>query len=422
MSYDTFINHYSGKAKTKYSNAVKSLEHYPLDIRGDATVKAFVKAEKFCPADKRNPDPRMIQARNPRYNVEIGRYLKAIEHHLYRLRSKKGLPLLGKGLSMQGRGEVLRKIWDSYKDPVCVSIDGSRWDQHITKEILEIEQSIYLSCNNDQYFKELLRQQLNNRGRTARGWRYKRRGGRMSGDMNTALGNCILMIIMALAAARYIKVKCDIFDDGDDCLSIMEREDLPKYRKEIPAIMLEFGQEIKIENISTDFESILWCQGHPVLGAAGTYQMVADWRKILSQSAAGTRYWAEPKTRYDMGFSVGQCLLAMYPGMPIIQKYAERLCAQGVLNREVFEVDWIHKVRAAGLAGELGHLKPTPISPLTRTSFAKAFGVDEVRQLQIERELDTWCIGDGLREVPLELSGDWEWTYAPGTDPAEGVC
>jgi len=418
MSDQAFLDHYSGRAKSKYANAIKDLQAKPLDLRADSTISAFVKAEKFSPSGKVNPDPRMIQARNARYNVEVGKYLKPIEHHLYRLRSKKGLPLLGKGLSMQGRGKVLRAIWETYKRPVCVSLDGSRWDQHIAREVLEIEHSIYLKCNSEEWFQQLLKQQLNNRCRTSRGWRYKTRGKRMSGDMNTALGNCILMVCMVQAAMREIAIPYDTFDDGDDVLVIFESEFLERVMGAIPNLFLGFGQEVKVENISHRFEDIEWCQGHPVIGPDGQYSMVANWRKILSQSAAGVRYWHEPKTRFDMGFSVGQCLLAMYPGMPIIQAYATRLCSSGQLNRDVFEVDWIHKVRAAGKAELLGKLQPQEVTAETRTSFAAAFGVDEVEQIVIENALQTWSIGVGVEDVPVEVSGDWEWNYIPGTDPA----
>lgn len=419
MTADAFCKHYSGRTRSRYTAAVESLERIPLDIRKEGGIKAFVKSEKFNPSAKVNPDPRMIQARSPRFNVEVGRYLKVIEHHLYRLKSDKGLPLLGKGLSMQERGKVLRQIWDSYEEPVCVSLDGSRWDQHISKEVLEVEHGVYLRSCPDEYFAALLKEQLHNRCITSRGWKYRTRGKRMSGDMNTALGNCLLMVIMCRAYMRSIGLKGDIFDDGDDVLLLFEKESLNLVLNTAPGAFLEFGQEIKVENVSTMFEKIEWCQGHPVLGPGGDYQMVANWRKVLSQSSAGTRYWHEPTTRFDMGFSVGQCLYALYPGIPIIGKFAMRLCDQGKLNRDIYNVDWMHKIGRARLIEQLGSLEYTEPTIETRTSFKEAFGVDEVDQIHIEQDLDGWSIGHGTAEVPVECSGEWEWTYAPGTDPAD---
>lgn len=421
MTRESFVNHYSGRNKSRYQNAVDSLEREPLDLRKDSLVKAFVKAEKFAPSGKVNPDPRMIQARSPRYNVEVGRYLKVIEHHLYRLKSSKGLPLLGKGLTMAQRGTYLKEMWDTYREPVCVSYDGSRWDQHISREVLEIEHQVYLQSCPDEYFAALLKQQLNNRCITSRGWRYKTRGKRMSGDMNTALGNCLLMIIMVRAAMREIGVLHDLFDDGDDVLVIFEKEHLDRVQARIPGLFLSFGQEVKVENIATKFEDIEWCQAKPVLGPAG-YQMVANWRKVLSQSAAGVRYWHEDKTRFDMGHSVGQCILAMYQGIPILQKYGERLCSQGKLNRDIFDSDWMFKLgyKRTGMTN-LGNLGTTEVTAETRASFAAAFGIDEIEQHLIEEQLEHWSLGDGIVDVPLEVSQEWEWTYQPGTEPTDWV-
>jgi len=416
ISYEHFVDHYSGMRKKRYQQACDSLQVRPLDVKRESGIKAFVKAEKFGPL-KVNPDPRMIQARCPRYNVEIGRYLKPIEHHLYRLRSERtGLPLLGKGLSMLDRGRTLKKIWESFRNPVCVSLDGSRWDQHIHADVLRVEHSMYLRCCNDPLFAELLEAQIRNVCKTANGYKYVAYGRRMSGDMNTALGNCVLMIAMCRAYIRKLGIVAEIFDDGDDVLLITERKHLKRILATAKDEFLSYGQEVKVENISFHLEDVEWCQGHPVAGPAG-YQMVADWRKILSQSSSGIRYWHEDKTRYDMGFSVGQCLMALYPGIPIIGKYAEVLCRAGKLNRDIFEVDWIHKVRAGGLDGKLGSLQYQEPSALTRASFSRAFGIDEIDQIHIEQDLEHFSIGAGLTDGPVEVGYGWNWTYHPDSDP-----
>lgn len=418
MTSENFVKHYSGRSRKRYEQAVDSLDRFPLDVKTESGIKAFVKAEKFNPSAKVNPDPRMIQARSPRFNVELGKYLKPMEHHLYRLRSPKGLPLLGKGLSMQERGRVLKKIWDSYSNPCCVSLDGSRWDQHVSAGVLQVEHRVYLRMNNDRYLAELLAQQVNNRCVTARGWKYKTYGKRMSGDMNTALGNCLLMCIMVRAFLKEINIEGDIFDDGDDVLLIFDREHLQTILDSAPSIFLEFGQEIKVENISTTFENIEWCQGRPVLGLDGTYQMCANWRKVISQSAAGMRYWDEGRARFDMAYSVGQCLMSLYPGIPVLGRFADRLCRRGKLNRNIYDSDWIYKL-GRDSDRQLGHLTYQVPSIETRSSFSRAWGIDEVDQLHLEQELEDWEVGEGTTQVPLEVAGDWDWSYHPGTDPTD---
>lgn len=422
MSYGGFLDHYSGRRRARYEQAVTSLTYKPLDPIRESYISAFVKAEKFDPAAKTNPDPRMIQARNSRFNTEIGLFLKPIEHHLYRLKdATSGLPLIGKGLNHQARGSVLAKKFRRFKKGVCFSIDASRFDQHVARQVLEVEHSVYLRSNNDSYFRTLLKQQLKNRCFTRNGWGYSVDGGRMSGDMNTALGNCVLMVCMVRAAMKQLNVvNFDIFDDGDDCLVFCEEEDFEVCNNGMIPVFLEFGQELKIENVARSLEEVVWCQCRVVEGLDGDMQMCADWRKVLSQSCAGVIHW-DKDNRKDMAFSVGQCLLAVYPGMPIIHKYATRLCSTGgSLHKDIFNTDWLYKLAPTGLGSRLGTLFADTPTQGTRSSFAAAYGIDEIEQLRIEEALDNWmpCV-----DLPViaghTVNGSWEWKYPLGCHPTD---
>lgn len=421
MSRESFIDHFTGAKRSRYQQAADDLDLRPLNFERDGEISAFVKSEKFSPHAKENPDPRMIQARNGRFNTEVGVFLKPIEHHLYRLKSlRSGFPLLAKGTSMRNRGRVLWRIWSSFKNPVAIILDGSRWDKHITRRILEIEHGVYLRSINDPHFASLLELQLTNKCRTSGGWKYRVDGGRMSGDMNTALGNCLLMILMVKACFTALKHRFELYDDGDDVIVIVERENVDDCVAKLPGLYLEFGQEVKIESVAYRFEDIEFCQSRPVVDNTGEYAMVADWRKILSQSASGTRFWHEPTTRADMAYSVGQCLMALYPGMPIIQKYAQQLCASGgKLNPGIHNTDWIYKVRAAGAIQELGKLGPEPITGTTRESFAKAYGVTPIQQLQIEKQLSLWTLPEGTTDIAPEIGPGWRLDYTPGRGTTE---
>jgi hypothetical protein len=420
MSTEAFVDHYSGRRRERYQQAVDSLSVKPLDPVRESYINAFVKAEKFNPAAKRNPDPRMIQARNARFNTSIGVYLKPIEHHLYRLKSASGLPLIGKGLNHQERGEVLWEKWNRFSKPVCVSIDAKRFDQHVAAKVLEVEHWVYLRCCGDHEFAWMLKQQLKNRCFTRNGWRYKVDGSRMSGDMNTALGNCVLMILMVHAALRALGVsKFELFDDGDDCLIILEESQLLTFLDGVDSQFLAFGQEIKIENIAKEFEDIEWCQTRPVRGLNGRYQMCASWRKTLSQGCAGTHYWDNHRAP-DMSFSVGQCIAAVYPAMPIIWKYAQRLCTRGQMHKDLINTEWLFKLSRTNLQGALGKLEANPPDMDTRSSFARAWGVDEIEQLRIEKTLDDWTPCMGTPTIAGNpVSGDWVWEYPPGCCPTD---
>lgn len=420
MTHESFVNTYTGKRRQRYQHAVDDLAVRPLELPRDARISAFVKSEKFSSAGKKNPDPRLIQARNARYNTSVGIYLKPIEHHLYRLKSERtGLPLLAKGLCPKRRGEVIAQIWETFDEPVAVSFDGHRWDQHVAKEVLEIEHLVYLMSNNCSVFAKLLKAQLVNICRTQCGFWYKVLGGRMSGDMNTALGNCLLMIIMCFAYLNSLQIKFEVLDDGDDVLVFFERRHLKKVIETCHAAFLSFGQEVKVENIAFKLEDIIFCQARPVR-IGDSWVMVADWRKIISQSTCGTRFWHEPKTRVDMAYSVGQCLLALYPGVPLIQTYAQQLCSfGGKMNPAIHDTDWMWKVKPTGTRRLLGTLCPEPITAASRDSFHKAYGVDALEQMLLEDMIRKWKVptGEASASDLNEVGGEWEWDYHPRSLP-----
>lgn len=412
MTTESFVSTYTGKRRKRYENAARDLELRPLELPRDSRVNAFVKSEKQRPKAKVNPDPRMIQARNARYNTAVGVYLKPIEHHLYRLKSETtGLPLLAKGLCPRRRGEVIAKIWDTFEEPVAVSFDGSRWDQHVADSILKIEHDFYTRINSCAIFARLLKEQLKNKCTTQQGFRYSVKGGRMSGDMNTALGNCLLMLLMCFAYLKSLMIRHEVLDDGDDVLVFFEKRHLQKVLDTCHAAFLSFGQEVKVENIAHRLEDIVFCQASPVR-VGGSWVMVSDWKKIVSQSTSGTRYWQEPKTRLDMAYSVGQCLLALYPGVPIIQTYAQQLCSfGGKMNQAIHDTDWMFKVKPTGASKKLGELCAEVITPDTRLSFCEAYDVDPVQQMLIEDRIRAWKLPTGTIDSGVEVSGEWSWEY-----------
>jgi len=421
MTREAFCDHYTGRRKSRYLEAVKSLEECPLILPKEAMVRAFVKSEKFNPSAKVNPDPRMIQARSPRFNVEIGLYLKPIEHEIYRLEDEDGFPLIAKGMAPWDRGEAIRRMWNWFARPVAVILDGSRWDQHLSRQIIKLEHSFYLRSCNDPWFAELLSMQLKNKVVTSGGWRYVVDGNRMSGDMNTALGNCVIMILMIRAACRKLGVSVKFLDDGDDITVVLDERDLERFLAGIGGQFLSFGQEVKVESIARQMEEIDFCQSRPVLTNTGGVTMLPNWKKIVSQSTSGVRYWSEAKTRVDMAYSVGQCLMALYPGMPIVQTYAAKLCSEGSFNRSIMDTDWMWKVLPTGRVRDLGALGPEPITGETRASFHRAYGIDAFQQELIERRIIDWKLPVGSHSLGQVVHGEWEWEHCSCHDPAGWV-
>lgn len=419
-SEEQFVYSYVGRRLNRYLQAWETFAEKPL-WKGDARVEAFVKAEKFNPLAKRNPDPRMIQLRHPRYNIKLGVYLRPIEHRLYKLKGPTGLRIIAKGLAPNERAKLLVQKMRKFDKPVVISVDGSRWDKHISPEILKVEHQVYMACNNDPQLRMLLSWQLTNRVRTRNGVKYTVRGNRMSGDMNTAVGNCLLMVLMVRAYARKIGLKkWDFFDDGDDCLLLFEESQEELVQESLQRVFLSYGQETKIENRATTPEQVVFCQSRPVWdGTAWT--MTRDWQKCLSQDCSGARKWGTPNLVRGMMGAVGICNLSMCRGIPILQEWALACIrnSRGAGIPKSFLDDEEAYLRIKHTTGwtwaeTCRRQEAQPITVAARFSFHDAWGVDPEQQQHIEEQLREWELSDVFAEERApEYSSDWALDLHP---------
>lgn len=273
LSRDEVISAYTGIKKQKYQSASELLDREGMDFIRDVKVTGFIKAEKSLvdgPGDIK--DPRVIQFRTPKYTLELMRYLKQVEKALYALKSprefglKQSSRIVAKGLNQRARGEALRRKCAQFRNVAIIALDASRWDKHVSYEALEVEHSVYEALfPGDEWLRKLLKQQLVNKCSMFGGLQYTCRGGRMSGDANTALGNCLMMIVCVVAACIVLKLlKYDIFDDGDDCLLLMEREEWTDgLRARLIGAFRTFGFVLKVESVAYALEDVTHCQTRP---------------------------------------------------------------------------------------------------------------------------------------------------------------
>jgi hypothetical protein len=357
----------------------------------------FVKFEKLN-SNKVNPDPRAIQYRHPKYCVALGQYLKPMEHRIYRLKGDgKVLPrsrVIGKGLSQTQRARLLESKMSEFRNPVVLSLDASRFDKHVSYELLLIEHMFYLGMCNDPLFRMLLSWQLKNYGVSSRNIRYVAHGKRMSGDMNTALGNCVLMILMV--STIMFGFFYDILDDGDDCLLIVEEKDLQWCLDNLPAEFLEFGMVLKIEHVARIIEHVEWCQCNPVR-VGNHYKFIRDPHKVMSTALGGSKYFTSAGARRKLVNTIGMSELILNLGVPVLQEYALALMRNADTDQHLRldEVDAtyyrVHRELKALNLKQLCKVNPTPISDASRTSFALAFGMCIQDQLELEQFFKSWC-------------------------------
>lgn len=400
---------YPGAKKSRYLRARQEVLHRGL-VRSDGYLNSFVKSERLMDASK---DPRLIQARSAKYNYALGNYLKPIEHLLYNVQGKGPLKpwfprgrLIAKGLCQRRRANLLKSKMESIPHAVVISLDCSRFDAHVTPEALALEHAVYLKCyNNDPYLRKLLGWQMDNVGFTQNRVRYKCKGGRSSGDMNTALGNCVLMIAMVAAAMRtlgFTTHQWQVLDDGDDCLLIIPAA-LEHKLSNISALFRGYGHELKLENRAVTMEDVVFCQSRPVRCEDG-WRFVRDPTKTLSTSFIGIKHYQTRSGVAKLMRMIGECELALSAGVPVLDAYAKALlrCTPGVkpLNdpqsglwmKASREIRWMRG-------------KPLPIVDTeARISFNRAYGIDGTLQLAYESWFDSLTPGDLWRETYAETS------------------
>jgi len=227
LTKEVFLRAYGGHKRRVYENAFKSLETSKLGYK-DYRAKVFVKFEKTNFTAKKNPVPRAINPRDPRYHVLLSLYLKRIEKLVFKHLDYLWMCPYGgvkktvmKGLNAIERAKAIHDKWRRFTNPVAIGVDASRFDQHVSVDALEFEHKIYETYfvgKHKDALAKLLSKQLSNQliGRTQDGKLACRIDGkRMSGDVNTSLGNTLLMCAMMLSLRDKLMIDFEFINDGD---------------------------------------------------------------------------------------------------------------------------------------------------------------------------------------------------------------
>lgn len=407
LSSQQFCESYHGAKRAMYERAVESLSRRPIE-RSDASGNAFVKGEKVeFTTQKPDPAPRVIQPRNPRYNVELGRFLKPIEKAVYiAIAEVWGGPTVFKGMNCFEQGAALAEIWDEYEDPVAVGCDASRFDQHVGPPALRWEASSYVAIyRGNPHLAKLLSWQLRNKMylHTPEGTiKYEVDGCRMSGDMNTSLGNCLLMCGMGYAAVTAAGIKCRLVNNGDDCQFIMPRKDVRRFLEAAEPLFVKFGFTIKWEDPVDRLEDIEFCQTRPFYDGA-RWRMVRTVRRAIAKDLM---MMSPPKEGLNKAYrewlgAVGRCGLALCSGVPVMQALYCRMIALGEGRQVVAESGMA--MLARGLNSEVSE-----ITPEARLSMWRQTAILPSAQEELERLFSNISIG------PLEFGTTASSSYITG--------
>lgn len=385
--YEQLIGMFPPSRRKMYRKAFQELTEYAGSVDRLARVSAFVKSEKLSILSK-DGDPRMIQARTKIFNLMLGLYTRAIEKSLYTLNDPQWLrrgivqPLLAKGKNMLERASLLRQTWKLYRNPISLSLDLSRWDAHVGLPILKVMHKFYFRIIPSSVMKWLLKFQLINKGYSQQGLKYKNTGGVTSGDMTTALGNCVAACAIVLSCRQTLQllagktgngtsderlrkrlnllkrsplfegstlhklqllvnkylnssekrgkfcrqVPISVVDDGDDHVVITEKEWAPLVSEALELWWKDVGQELKVEGTTTRFHQIEFCQHKPHKLSTGQWIMCPNPYKVLATATVIAGNNRMTWKRYCM--TIWEARAILHKGIPMLgplfQKWSKK--------------------------------------------------------------------------------------------------
>jgi len=335
------VNMYKGAKREAYEQARISFEADPLIGRLDTRSSVFAKFEKA----NIGKAPRCIQPRSARYNLRVGRFIKPIEKRIYRsiARAFRGFgcttPVVIKGYNVDVVAGILFDKWSRYSDPICIGLDAKKFDMHVSVSALEFEHSVYLNMyRNNPELVSLLKHQIKNRGvgycKDGR-LKFEIDGIRFSGDMNTALGNCIIMCALIWTWANKIGVCIELGNNGDDCVVFMERSDEELFTLGLEEWFESKGFRMDVEPTVDEFEAVEFCQSHPVFNGE-CYTMVRSLPTVLQKDSMCLIPINKEKDFLAWATAVGMCGGSLSTGIPVLQSFysAFRRNGKGVLPSE----------------------------------------------------------------------------------------
>jgi len=398
-SYSEFVAAYHGDRRHRvYQRAVESLLANPL-VAKDAWLSTFLKAEKIDLSKKKDPAPRAIQPRSPRFNAFVGRYLKGIEKRVYKsLAGLFGGPTVMKGLNAIGTAAALREMWGSFDNCIAVILDASRFDQHVSRVALECEHEVYdWIYSGDPELRRALSMQLVNKGfaRCSDGYiKYTVEGCRMSGDMNTAMGNCLVMcgLVWMYANDRGLtpgrgRGHYRLANNGDDCVIFLDAADLRLLLEGLPEWFTTMGFTMKVEQPVDIFERVEFCQTQPVETGRGWVMVRRGTRCLAKDSTSVLSIHTDAEARSWMT-SIGLCGLALAGDVPIQGAFYSRLVEVGGGAKQIR-----HPHLESGMANlARGMTACTGVTERSRVSFWRAFGIMPYQQIAIEHDLESTVV------------------------------
>lgn len=363
-SFDEAIEHTHYSRKRKEGLRQVHEKANPADFR-KYKVKCFVKDETY----EEYKFPRMISSREDRAKTLLLPIFKAIEDEIYRL------PWFVKGLTSQQRIEKINSVF-GHRD-VYVT-DYSAFETHFIPDLMNSCEMVVYDYMLQRFPKErkLVHYLAKRNHLVSKLFHGTIEGVRMSGEMNTSLGNGISnLLLMKFAAYMTENEVLNCVVEGDDGLFELRYPIVQEF-------FADMGLELKCARTKPYIASFCGCVYNP----STLTNMRNPVRALTNASWCKHKYMkANQRTREELVKAYAYSLLAEYPGVPLVWKYCKEV--MGFITRKLsyararryFDLYW---QEALVFTDEIRE----PCQD-DRDFFARTWGIPVVDQLKIEEEL-----------------------------------
>jgi len=383
------IEHTRPNIVKRYKNAYRNMKSLRMDVGpAQARLSAFVKYEKI-PLEKIDDGkpPRLIQFRSYEYLYCLKSYI--LTHSMLLKTTKLSVfndqelnTVFTKLHDNPGIAKVLRQSWDSFKNPVAVCLDHSKFDGHYVLDLLNLEHEYWNTLFASPFLSRLLELQLHNKGTTQSGLRYKLEGHRASGEYTTSEGNTLLNYVMIYTVCSHLGINARIHVNGDDSVIIAEAQ----HRQQLidcVHLFRHFNMETGVEKVADHFQEIVYCQASPIrklIRGKLEWFMVKEPIRTMSRMCYCDSKYSTALLRYIGGTAL--CELAVSSGVPIMQSFSVLLLSRALSVRPLGAVD---KYPAKLASSDAITLSDIPME--TREDFSIAFGFTPQQQVDWEIEM-----------------------------------
>lgn len=353
-------------------------------------LKCFVKDEGYL----EYKHVRNIYARCDEFKVRVGPIFKLIEENLYanpyfikHISSNERARFINQrfgvvvGVTGQGDSDVWRIVGSDY----------TAFESHFTRRFMEVcEFQLYhhASKNLPEHvaFMQYCRRVIGGKNSC----KFKRlqceiKCSRMSGEMNTSLGNGFSNLMIFLFLMDHYKCRdYDCLIEGDDCLAIYRGKLLPENA------FTQLGFTAKV-NYFTKCNYASFCgQVYD-----DTYVVITDpLKQILNVGWVSQQYQkCSQAKKYGLLRSKALSIYHQYKNCPILSVMAYRMLSLTIGHKEVVDCSLSNYVKSRNTAFEGGVTPPPSIQMSSRVLMAEVFGFSVEEQLCLEEYFKTMEYG-----------------------------